>query len=60
VGRLAAEIITGKRDPAKTSFRRLDALELRVNETLMERFGLEVPRQFRRWQSNTTGRKTNP
>lgn len=60
VGRLAAEIVTGKRDPAKTSFRRLDALELRVNEKLMERFGLEVPQAFRRWQLDTTGHKTNP
>lgn len=55
VGRLAAEIISGERDPAETAFRRLDILELRVNERLMERFGLEVPQQFRRWQVDTSG-----
>lgn len=55
VGRLAAEVMTGARDPAETPFRRLDAVELRVNESLMEQFGLELPQRFRRWQVHTSG-----
>lgn len=50
VGRLAAEIISGGRDPAETPFRQLEKLELRVNSELMERYGLEIPERFRRWQ----------
>jgi putative ABC transport system substrate-binding protein len=55
VGLLAAEIVSGKRDPAQTPLRRLGALERRVNTELMERFGLKVPQRFRRWQKNTGG-----
>lgn len=55
VGRLAAEIVSGKRDPAQTPLRRLETLELRVNDELMERFGLEIPQRFRRWQKDAGG-----
>ncbi len=55
VGQLAAEIVRGTRDPAQTPLRRLDTLELRVNEQLMERFGLEIPQRFSHWQSAPTG-----
>lgn len=55
VGRLTAEIVSGTRNPADTPFRRLEALELRVNEKLLERFGLDIPQRFHRWQVDTSG-----
>jgi len=55
VGRLAAEVITGARDPAQTPLQSLDTMELRVNEGLMDRYGLEIPQRFHHWQSTPGG-----
>jgi len=49
VGRLAAGIVNGEIDPATSPLRRLENLELTLNDELMAQYGLEIPDQFRHW-----------